>query len=305
MGCVPVLMVPSGTREIIEPALSGLLVRLNSDAVAAAIAALSPAQLSAMSAAAARRSRTLFCATAGARDLQLADDLVRCRDLVHRARLPAPVAPLIASSRSYSPIARLYHALPAALRHQIRNALTAYPASFRWLREKSEAGLKPYPAESEESERLTTFPDNRVKICRESAAARARRRRRARTGGARGHHNAGHGLRLIPRYRMTPTRRCDAKFGHRAGRRLAAHSGGRSRGARDQARAESAKPAVGRDRLLALGRPRTRSLSDRGDDGRCRDGISGDRNFCRGGFVGGAVRVGGLPAGFGVSFVSS
>ncbi len=200
MGCVPVAYdVPSGTREIIEPALSGLLVRLNSDAVAAAIAALSPAQLSAMSAAAARRSRTLFCAERPAQEyLQLADDLVRCRDLVHRARLPAPVAPLIASSRSYSPIARLYHALPAALRHQIRNALTAYPASFRWLREKSEAGLKPYPAEFERNRALDDVPRQPGQICRESAAARARRRRRARTGGARGHHNAGHGLRLTP-----------------------------------------------------------------------------------------------------------
>jgi glycosyltransferase involved in cell wall biosynthesis len=138
MGCVPVAYdVPSGTREIIEPGLSGLLVRPNSDAVAAAIAALAPAQLSAMSAEAARRARTLFCAERAAQEyMQLADDLVRCRDLVHRARLPAQAAPLTARSRSYSPIARLYHALPSALRHQIRNALTAYPASFRWLRER-------------------------------------------------------------------------------------------------------------------------------------------------------------------------
>jgi glycosyltransferase involved in cell wall biosynthesis len=138
MGCVPVAYdVPSGTREIIEPGLSGMLVRPHYEAVASVIAALSPARLSAMSAEAARRARTLFSAERAAQDyMQLVDDLVRCRDLIHRARLPAQAAPLTAQSRSYSAIARLYHALPSSLRHQIRNALTAYPASVRWLRER-------------------------------------------------------------------------------------------------------------------------------------------------------------------------
>jgi glycosyltransferase involved in cell wall biosynthesis len=138
MGCVPVAYdVPSGSREIIEHGLSGLLVRPNHEAVAAAIADLTPARLRSMSAEASRRARTHFGAERVAQNyVQLAGDLIRCKDLIRRSRLPASSAPLNMESLSRSVVVRLYHALPSSLRRRIRHALAAYPTNIRWLRER-------------------------------------------------------------------------------------------------------------------------------------------------------------------------
>jgi glycosyltransferase involved in cell wall biosynthesis len=138
MGCVPVAYdVPSGTRDIIEPGISGLLVAPNHDAIAAAIAGLTPSRLALMSAEASRRARLRFGAQRAAQDyIQLAGDLMRCRSLVGRSRLSPRPASLAAESSFRSPLLRLYHALPPSWRRRIRNALAAYPTGARRLRER-------------------------------------------------------------------------------------------------------------------------------------------------------------------------
>jgi glycosyltransferase involved in cell wall biosynthesis len=138
MGCVPVAYdVPSGTRDIVEPGISGFLVAPSHDAVAAAIADLTPARLALMSAEASRRARIQFSAQRTAQEyVQLAADLIRCRRLIRRSRLSADSASPAAGLPSRSPVVRLYHALPPSWRRRIRNAVAAYPTGAQWLRER-------------------------------------------------------------------------------------------------------------------------------------------------------------------------
>jgi glycosyltransferase involved in cell wall biosynthesis len=137
MGCVPVAYdVPSGTQDIVEPGINGFLVAPNREAVAAALADLTPARLAWMSAEASQRARTQFSARQTAQDyVQLVGDLMRCRSLIHRSRLSPGPASLTAESPSRSALVRVYHALPPSWRRRIRNALAAYPTGARRLRE--------------------------------------------------------------------------------------------------------------------------------------------------------------------------
>jgi len=138
MGCVPIAYdVPSGSRDIIESGVSGFLVPPNSEAVAAAIAGISPERLALMALEAVRRTRAFFSATRAAQDyIRLVDDLVRCRSLIIRSRLPVTAISHAVQSPCQSLVANLYRALPPAMRSRIRHGLAAYPAGARWIRER-------------------------------------------------------------------------------------------------------------------------------------------------------------------------
>ncbi len=138
MGCVPVAYdVPSGSREIIEPGISGILAHPNSRAIATALAGLSPARLLKMSAEASRRARTHFSAERAAQKyLELIDDLMRSKDIAGGSRLGATTTTRGVESPVRSPIARIYHALPSSWRNRIRKGLGAYPIGAAWLRER-------------------------------------------------------------------------------------------------------------------------------------------------------------------------
>lgn len=138
MGCVPVAYdVPSGSRDIIEPGISGLLVAPHHDAVASAIAQLIPTRLASMAAEASHRARLRFSAQRAAQDYdELIADLLRCRSLIYRSRLPVLTPLSAAGSPSPPALVRMYHGLPSSWRRRIRNALAAYPAGAQWLRER-------------------------------------------------------------------------------------------------------------------------------------------------------------------------
>jgi len=138
MGCVPVAYdVPSGSREIIENGISGFLLRSNPHEIAAVLADLAPDRLLKMSAETARRARAHFSAARAARQyVELIDDLMCCKDLIRRSRLPADGHRLAVKPPRRSPLARLYYGLPSSWRHRIRVGLAAYPTGTRWLRER-------------------------------------------------------------------------------------------------------------------------------------------------------------------------
>jgi hypothetical protein len=141
MGCVPVAYdVRSGSREIIEHGLSGLLVAPSADAIATALMELTPTKFQMMSAEASRRARSLFSAERVAHDyVQLVEDLTRCRSLLHRSRLSESSNILLVESRSRSPlfgVVNVYHAMPEVIRRRIRHALGVWPTGAQWFRER-------------------------------------------------------------------------------------------------------------------------------------------------------------------------
>ena len=138
MGCVPVSYKGgSGTSEIIEPGVSGLLVGYGPRSLAAALAVLTPGQLDTMAAAAAVRARTYFNAARTAREyVQLAREVATSQGAVARPGSFAAESSPRLGDRVRTWVANAYHALPMAVRKRIRRALGPYPDRLRWFRER-------------------------------------------------------------------------------------------------------------------------------------------------------------------------
>jgi glycosyltransferase involved in cell wall biosynthesis len=138
MGCVPVACdVPSGSREIIENGISGILVHPSPHEIAAVLEKISARRLFRMSSEASRRARVHFTAERAAQQYaQLIDDLMHCKALICRSRLSLTRVPSVIELPRRSSLARLYGALPSSLRRRIRHGFANYPTGARWLRER-------------------------------------------------------------------------------------------------------------------------------------------------------------------------